>query len=220
MSSSNEKTNLQIAPSQAEHLATLFDLTKAFASPVRLAICGILALHNSTVEQLAANLSVAPFTLERDIRQLEQAGLIRVDEWTTPPPGQEPQPLRLSLNPNFAANMRPLTTTLAQINGQLNPAAKGPVLDERAKTIGQFIRNGKLTSIPHQFKRQLFIMEEVAKSFEPGTRYSERQIDVILKEIYAADHCTLRRMLVDTGYLRRENGIYWRTSSAPEELAV
>jgi hypothetical protein len=55
----------------------------------------------------------------------------------------------------------------------------------------------------------------VATLFEPGVRYPEREVDVLLKGFHAepetADHVSLRRYLIDAGLLSREAGTYWRT---------
>ena len=62
------------------------------------------------------------------------------------------------------------------------------------------------------------LLDEVALAFEPGVRYSEPEVDAFLRDIFA-DHATLRRYLVDEGFLDRESGVYWRTGGS-EEAAV
>jgi hypothetical protein len=91
-------------------------------------------------------------------------------------------------------------------------------MDERARTIGRFIKDGRLVGWPAQYSRQLYVLEEVAKVFEPGMRYGERDIDNILKQIYEYDHCTLRRYLVDNKFLHRENGVYWKEPPKAEAV--
>ncbi|MGI8550758.1 MAG: DUF2087 domain-containing protein, partial [Dehalococcoidia bacterium] len=39
--------------------------------------------------------------------------------------------------------------------------------------------------------------------------YTEREVNEILKEVFAHDYVTLRRMLVDYHFLNRSQGIYW-----------
>ncbi|MFQ5516841.1 MAG: DUF2087 domain-containing protein [Acidimicrobiia bacterium] len=41
-------------------------------------------------------------------------------------------------------------------------------------------------------------------------RYTEKEVDFILQRFWH-DHATLRRYLVDEGYLDREGGEYWRS---------
>jgi hypothetical protein len=58
------------------------------------------------------------------------------------------------------------------------------------------------------------VLERVAQSFEPGVRYPEREVDVMLRawtDGDAADHATLRRHLVDHQLLARDSGEYRRS---------
>jgi hypothetical protein len=78
--------------------------------------------------------------------------------------------------------------------------------------------DGKLRSIPTQHKKRIVILKYLAGKFEPGTLYSEKQVNEILKQFYP-DYASLRRDMVDEGLLARESGggSYWRT--AIEEAA-
>ncbi|MBZ0305914.1 MAG: DUF2087 domain-containing protein [Anaerolineae bacterium] len=57
----------------------------------------------------------------------------------------------------------------------------------------------------------LVILRWLATLFEADKLYTEPEINAILKAVYESDHVTLRRELVDYGYLRRERGggKYW-----------
>ena len=203
-------TPLQINAEQAASLQTMLEIAKAFSSPSRLAIIGFLALRlpeTVSVAQLTSQLTLDPKHLQRDLNQLVEAGIMhleaRLESGTKPV--QE-----IRFNPQYLKTMPQLIATLHQINNQLQPAKTNTPMDERAKTVGNFIKDGKLVSWPSQLKRQVYVVEEIAKVFEPGVQYSEQQIDGILKEIYEYDHCTLRRYLVDLHLLQRANGTYWR----------
>ena len=58
-------------------------------------------------------------------------------------------------------------------------------------------------------KRQL-ILKTVAQQFEKDRKYTHKEFDAILKEIYQ-DYATLRRFLVDYGYMERTGDCmeYW-----------
>ena len=49
----------------------------------------------------------------------------------------------------------------------------------------------------------------LAGRFEPGRRYAEREVNELLADD-APDVATLRRLLVDEGFLERDHGWYWR----------
>ena len=53
------------------------------------------------------------------------------------------------------------------------------------------------------------ILDHVCRVFEPGVRYSEREVSVLLRAFHP-DYAALRRYLVDEGFLARADGVYWR----------
>ena len=53
------------------------------------------------------------------------------------------------------------------------------------------------------------VLDLVAEDFQPGHTYSEREVNTALYGWYG-DWALLRRLLVDRGYLEREQGRYWR----------
>ena len=70
--------------------------------------------------------------------------------------------------------------------------------------------NGALKSYPVKEKKKIIVLSEIAKNFSEGKIYSEKEINRILKRIYE-DYATLRRALVEYGFLERKNDCssYW-----------
>ena len=60
-----------------------------------------------------------------------------------------------------------------------------------------------------QAKRAL-VLERLALEFEPGLRYTEREVNSTL-QVFHPDYASLRRHLVDDGFLTRADGSYWRS---------
>jgi hypothetical protein len=54
------------------------------------------------------------------------------------------------------------------------------------------------------------VLEHLARVFEPGVRYPEREVNALLA-VWHADVAALRRYLVDEGLLTRRAGLYWRS---------
>jgi DNA-binding CsgD family transcriptional regulator len=69
----------------------------------------------------------------------------------------------------------------------------------------------KLKSLSSKEKKKLVILRVIAGRFEPGRRYAEREVDRVLRDIYDEDHVTLRRYLIEYGFLERTRdcGEYW-----------
>ena len=81
---------------------------------------------------------------------------------------------------------------------------------EVRRVFDAFVRDGRLTQIPTSRQKRLVILDWLAQDFEPGSRYSEPMVNLILGKRHA-DTAALRRYLVDEGLLDRAGGEYWRT---------
>ena len=77
----------------------------------------------------------------------------------------------------------------------------------RKKVIDAFFEYGKLKSIPSQRKKELIVLEEIAKAFEKGRDYTEREINLIIAD-FNDDFCTIRRDMTSEKILTRDKMIY------------
>ena len=55
----------------------------------------------------------------------------------------------------------------------------------------------------------------MARTFEPGHRYPEHEVNDVLRTFWP-DYAALRRYLVDEGFLDRADGVYWRAGGTVE----
>ena len=78
-----------------------------------------------------------------------------------------------------------------------------------ARVLGDFFAGGRLRSIPVQRKKRDIVLRYLAEKFEAGRTYTEQEVSFRLLN-YHEDYATLRRAMVDTGLMMRENGIYRR----------
>lgn len=81
---------------------------------------------------------------------------------------------------------------------------------EQAAVLRAFLRDGRLTRLPATRSKRLVVLDHVAKVFEIGRRYPEREVDAMMR-VFHDDYAALRRHLVDEGFLSRASGEYWRT---------
>ena len=72
-----------------------------------------------------------------------------------------------------------------------------------------FAEDGTLHTIPSKHAKLLVVLDRLAQEFEPGQRYEEAEVNLVLNRIHP-DHAALRRYLVENGFLARESGVYWR----------
>ena len=75
--------------------------------------------------------------------------------------------------------------------------------------------NGRITQFPTKDKKWQAILRWIARRFEAGRRYPEKQVNAMLVEVHV-DYATLRRSLVEYGFMERDRGgsEYWLASNA------
>jgi hypothetical protein len=93
------------------------------------------------------------------------------------------------------------------------PAEHGDEPRDVARVLRAFVHDGRLRSIPANRAKRLVVLDWLVQRFEPGRRYSERMVNVLVGEAYS-DTAALRRYLVDEGLLSRASGEYWRTGGS------
>jgi hypothetical protein len=77
------------------------------------------------------------------------------------------------------------------------------------RLLGAYFQDGRLTVMPRAGRRRQLVLEHVVQLFEPGRRYSELEVNAILRPVWQ-DVAALRRYLVDAALLDRAEGMYWR----------
>jgi len=90
------------------------------------------------------------------------------------------------------------------------PDPTGDAPEHEARVLRTYLREGRLIRVPVQRSKKLVVLDRLAQEFEVGVRYSERQVNAILRRFHP-DVASLRRYLVDEGFLDRREGVYWRT---------
>lgn len=81
---------------------------------------------------------------------------------------------------------------------------------KRVIQLRKFFKDGRLQGMPTSRSKRLIVLDYVSHRFEPGRYYSEAEVNSVLNEI-DHDHATLRRYLVDEGFLERDPSRYWRS---------
>lgn len=68
----------------------------------------------------------------------------------------------------------------------------------------------RLKHLPVKEKKKVAVLQLIAGEFEKGKDYTEKQVNALLKAVYP-DYVTLRRYLIEYGYMDRENdgSRYW-----------
>ncbi len=175
------------------------ELLKVLGHPVRLLILNLVKVKPRHGEELAAILLLNPATISHHLSKLTQAGLLR---------SQQDQYYQVY---SLAGDMWDMRLSELVFVPQPRLAARVEQDAYRDKVLKTFFRQGRLTQIPAQLKKQIIVLEKIAQEFEPGRAYDEREVNQVLLE-FNEDVAALRRGLVSHNLMTREQGIYRRTS--------
>ncbi len=171
-------------------------LFKCLADKSRIQILKSLMTEDMYVERLAQRIGITPATVSFHLKKLEDVGAVRSrrDQYYT----------MYSINPDVFN-----VTILDILKEESEEMTLQKERDEiyRKKVIDSFFEYGKLKSIPSQRKKERIVLEEIAKSFEKGREYTEREINIIIAD-FNDDFCTIRRDMISEGIITHENMIY------------
>ena len=181
-----------------EEMKLLVVLGRALADPTRIRILGLLAERPMYGQELAKALDVTAPTISHHLSPLVMAGLVQVR--------RENNYHYYELSSEGLARLAESTLHIASRIFPGNPLP--PRSEERARVLATFIQDGHLVSIPAQYKKRRYVMEELARSFEWGRLYDEKEVNAILKSFHE-DFASLRREMIDQRIMMRENGRYW-----------
>jgi hypothetical protein len=181
-------------------LEPLVSLASALMDIDRLRIAGKLAQGPANRMHLNEATGVSHRELLRHLNLLQYFGLVRLVE---PAPRNPDHYSLYELNHEAFRAAR-------QAMGKLRGRKPRPT-DARLMTLETFMPGGKLSAFPKKQEQILVLMDEIARKFEPDREYKEKEVNVILEDVNE-DYCTIRRILVDYGYLSRHKGIYTKNA--------
>jgi hypothetical protein len=97
---------------------------------------------------------------------------------------------------------------------------EGPSLEEaladRDRVLRAFLdADGRIMQMPAKLGKRLVLLDHVARTFDIGRKYPEKDVDVMLRAFHD-DYPALRRYLVEQGFLTRDHGVYWRSGGTVE----
>lgn len=171
-------------------------LFKCLSDKSRLQILKSLVHEDMYVELLAQRLNLAPSTISFHLKKLEEADAVT---------SRKEQYYNI-----YSINESIFKSSILDIIKEESSEAdlqKQREDNYRKKVIENFFEYGKLKNIPAQRKKRLIVLKEMAKAFEPGREYTEREVNIIIADFHD-DFCTLRREMICENILTRENSIY------------
>lgn len=173
-------------------------LVGALADEARRQAFAAVQLGSGSLEAVAAATGLSPAVAAKALGKLAEVGAVVQRDGSLTVPGEV-----------FQQAARQALARPAATDHDSLPA-------ERRKVMNAFVRDGRLTQIPVAHAKRLVVLDWLAQDFEPGRRYSEQAVNLILGQRHA-DTAALRRYLVDEDFLAREAGVYWRSGGTVEQ---
>ena len=171
---------------------------KALADESRIKILDMVMKDELYVEAISEMLDLKPSTVSHHLKKLMAVDLVvsRKDQYYT----------LFSVNKDLL-NRSLLSFISTEAEEVENHRRKLENYNE--KVLKSFFKYGKLLSIPVQHKKRLIVLKEIVKSFEYGVVYEESQVNEMIKAFHE-DFCTIRREMISSHLMKRENNLYWR----------
>ena len=170
------------------------EILRALADPERLAIAGMLARGVASSRELADALGLSLKRVRSHLNRLAATGVVRL------------QPDRRT----YRLDAETLRWAAEQVGPPREAGmALGAANEDEETVLRTFFRDGRLTEIPTKRSKRLIVLERIALEFEPGRRYDESEVNVVVGRFFN-DYASLRRYLVDERFLDRDHGEYWR----------
>lgn len=201
--------------------SSTLDLLKAVADESRLTLLRLLNEREHSVGDLAERVKLGEPTVSHHLARLREVGLVT---------------LRMAGNQRFYRIREGGLARFKQLVAQIEQMPSAPEVvesddswidalgwdPEDQEVLRKYTQNGRLTSLPSRQKQTLVLLRWLATMFQPDTLYTEQEVNTIIKAVYEHDFVSLRRDLVDFGYLRRERGggKYWLAPSEGESAAA
>ena len=173
-------------------------LFKCLADKSRLLIIKSLIKEPMYVELLSERLQLTAPTISFHLKKLEEANIVKAskEQYYTV----------------YSINQDVLKSAIIDLIKEESSEEDIQNLREeeyRRKVIENFFEYGKLKSIPVQRKKRLIVLQEIAKAFELGKEYTEREVNIIIAD-FNDDFCTLRREFITEKLFVRNEGMYTR----------
>ena len=176
------------------------EVLSALLDPSRLRIAGLLCAQTLTTEELETELDFPKRSVLEALAVLQQAGLAEstVAGWTIP-----------------EANLRAMAASAAEDELPMDPYIGFGMREEERLVLSRYFEGRILVEMPASRAKRRIVLERLALELDIGKRYDEEAISEVLHAFHE-DHVTLRRYLVDEGFLDREAGEYWRSGGRVE----
>jgi hypothetical protein len=182
------------------------ELLRLLLDPDRLAVAGALASRQLTTKEVVDATGRNQRVVLTAIGDLRAAGLVTVD-------GEH-----YSID---VVALRDAARAAADMDVPMDPIIGYGMTEDEQAILRRFFAGRTIVEIPANRAKRQVLLQRLALDFDIGRRYTEREVNEILFAFHP-DWSTLRRYLVDEGFLDREHvddqSWYWRAGGRVTDL--
>ena len=182
------------------------ELLRLLLDPDRLAVAGALASRQMTTKEVVDATGRNQRVVLTAIGDLRAAGLVTVD-------GEH-----YSID---VVALRDAARAAADMDVPMDPIIGYGMTEDEQAILRRFFAGRTIIEIPANRAKRQVLLQRLALDFDIGRRYTEREVNEILFPFHP-DWSTLRRYLVDEGFLDREHvddqSWYWRAGGRVTDL--
>ena len=182
------------------------ELLRLLLDPDRLAVAGALASRAMPTKEVVDVTGRNERVVLAAIGDLRAAGLVTVDG---------------SHYTIDTAALRDAALAAAEFDVPMDPIIGYGMTEDEQAILRRFFAGRTLTEIPASRAKRQVLLQRLALEFDVGRRDTEREVNEILFPFHP-DWSTLRRHLVDEGFLDREHvddqNWYWRAGGRVTDL--
>jgi len=171
------------------------ELWGLLADEDRLRVFAALALGAGSLAEVSAVSGVEPRAAARALKRLSSGGVVE------------------QTGSGYVLRREHIAEQARRTAKVVAPYEEDGLPPRQAAVLRAFLVDGRLVSIPSARSKRLVVLDHIAKVFEIGVRYPEREVDTLCRAFHP-DYAALRRYLVDEGFLSREAGTYWRSGGS------
>ena len=120
------------------------------------------------------------------------------------------------------SDLKTLIRARMAVTGERYTTAAAALADEwqaaerfHATVLARFFDGERLRGIPARRRPRVAVLLELLRRFTPGRDYTEAEVNDLLRPAHE-DVATLRRELVDYGFLHRAAGVYRLADAGPD----
>jgi len=167
----------------------ILSFVKAMASADRLRIVGLLSLGAKRAAEIAEALGMHPSDVNRHLEQLKASGVVSEADGV------------YDLNEKAIESL-----ARGQFEGKRPVYVPEEDWEEDVRKVLKAYLNadGTIRQIPQMGNKLLIILNFIVDAFFLDTNYTEKEVNTILRRFHV-DTATLRRHLVDYGFMSRES---------------